>query len=114
MYNEDENELKTTLTGVIHNYNEMRIDENLDFKKEDFIVFVICDGYNAIPESFKKFATEKQFYDEDVLIQKGFMVKDKSGKCKMKEMKEIMDAGVAKCPSNIIHMFQVQSWDFGL
>jgi hypothetical protein len=58
MYNEDEGELKTTLKGVIHNYNELRLDPTLDFKKEDLVVFLICDGYDRIPESFKKFATD--------------------------------------------------------
>ena len=33
MYNEDEDELKTTLTGVLQNYNELKRDENLGFKK---------------------------------------------------------------------------------
>lgn len=56
MYNEDENELRTTLSGLIQNYNELRIDPELNFKKQDFVVFLICDGYDRIPESFKKFA----------------------------------------------------------
>lgn len=67
MYNENEDELKNTLTGLIHNYNELRGDPKLDFKKEDFIVFLICDGYDKIPESFKKYATEKNFFDVSVL-----------------------------------------------
>lgn len=35
---------------------------------------------------------------------------------KMKSMKDIMDAGVLPkdIPLNIIHMFQISSWDFGL
>ena len=45
MYNEDEHELKNTLNGVFHNYNELRIDKELNFKKEDFIVFLVVDGY---------------------------------------------------------------------
>lgn len=67
MYNEDEEELKRTLTGVIHNYNELRCDPELEFKKEDFIVFLVCDGYDRIPESFRKFAIEKQFLDIETL-----------------------------------------------
>ena len=104
MYNEDEQELRNTLTGVIHNYNELRMDKGIDFKKEDFIVFLICDGYDRIPASFKKFATEKSFFDLDVLEQKGFMEKDRDGKIKMKDMRDIMDPGV-KVPLNVIHMF---------
>ena len=67
MYNEDEQELKTTLSGVIHNYNELRLDNDLGFKKEDFVVFLICDGYDRIPESFKEYATDKNFFDLDIL-----------------------------------------------
>lgn len=106
MYNEDEQELRNTLTGVLHNYNELRVDKELNFKKEDFIVFLICDGYNNIPASFKKFATEKSFFDLDVLEQKGFMEKDRDGKLRMKDMRDIMDSGV-KAPLNVVHMFQV-------
>ena len=113
MYNENEQELKNTLTGVIHNYNELRMDKDLDFKKEDFVVFVIVDGFDRIPESFKRYATEKQFFDLDVLVQKGFMTKDRDGKLKMKEMRDLMDPGVKATP-NVVHLFQVQSWDFGL
>jgi hypothetical protein len=58
MYNEDEAELKTTLSGLFNNYNELRINEP-DFKKEDMVVFLICDGYQAIPKSFKEYAKEK-------------------------------------------------------
>jgi hypothetical protein len=45
MYNENEQELRDTLTGVLHNYNELRLDKSLNFKKEDFVVFLICDGF---------------------------------------------------------------------
>ena len=73
MYNEDEDELKRTLSGVIHNYNEMRLDPDLKFKKEDFIVFLVCDGYERIPESFKKYASSNNFFELDTLVEKGFM-----------------------------------------
>jgi Chitin synthase len=73
MYNEDEKELKNTLTGVIYNYNELRNDESLDFKKDDFIVFLICDGYDRIPDSFKKYATEKNFFSFETLRDKNFL-----------------------------------------
>lgn len=106
MYNEDEEELKTTLSGVIHNYNELRLDASLEYKKEDFVVFVICDGFDRIPESFKKFATEKNFFDLEVLKEKGYMTTDREGKLKMKDMRDIMDPGV-KVPLNILHLFMV-------
>ena len=47
----------------MQNYNEMRADKKLDFKKEDFIVMVVCDGFDRIPESFKRYAKEKEFFD---------------------------------------------------
>lgn len=104
MYNEDEQELKNTLTGVLHNYNELKLDKDLNFKKEDFLVFLICDGFDRIPASFQKFATEKHFFDINVLVSRGFMVKDRDGKYKMKEMRDLMEPGV-KVPLNCIHMF---------
>mmetsp|Transcript_1933 Transcript_1933/g.1388 ORF Transcript_1933/g.1388 Transcript_1933/m.1388 type:complete len:165 (+) Transcript_1933:212-706(+) len=116
MYNENESELKDTLAGVIHNYNELRNEEELDFKKEDFVVFLICDGYERIPKSFKDYATQKHFFDLDLLIAKGFMEQDRDKNWKMKDMRDLMEQGVdpKKVPTNIIHMFQVSTWDFGL
>lgn len=73
MYNEDENELKSSLLGVMHNYNEMRNDPNINMKKEDFLIFIICDGFDRIPESFRKYATERNFFDIDTLKEKDFM-----------------------------------------
>lgn len=113
MYNEDEQELRNTLNGVIYNYNELRNDASLDFKKEDFVVFLICDGYDRIPESFKKYATEKNFFSLETL-QRHFMDQDRDKRWKMKDMRDIMDPGAPKIPTNIVHMFQVCTWDFGL
>jgi hypothetical protein len=42
------------------------------------------------------------------------MEKDREGNYKMKDMRDIMDPSVKKLPDNLIHCFQVQSWDFGL
>ena len=61
-----------TLRGVLHNYNCMRLDQGKNFTKDDFLVVVVCDGYDRIPESFKKLAREKGFLDEDLLVKKGF------------------------------------------
>lgn len=114
MYNEDENELKNTLTGVIYNYNEMRNDTNLDFKKDDMVVFLICDGYERITESFKKYAKEKGFFDAETLQDRQFLEQDRDKKWKMKDMRDLMDQGIKEHPTNIVHMFQVCTWDFGL
>ena len=56
MYNENEKELKDTLTGVVQNYNVLHMDGEL--KQEDILVVLVCDGFERIPESFKKYATE--------------------------------------------------------
>ena len=57
MYNENEQELKNTLRGIIHNYNCFRTkveeDDKTKLNKDDFCVTIICDGYDNIPESFK-------------------------------------------------------------
>jgi hypothetical protein len=115
MYNEDEDELKTTLTGVISNYNELRNDPDLKFKKNDLIVFLISDGFNGIPESFRKYAIDKQFLDVEQLQHLGFMSdKNRDKKLQMLDMRDIMDPGVKNIPTNIVHMFQLCTWDFGL
>ena len=53
MYNEDESELRTTMRGCLENYNALKPDKSCDFTKDDFLVVLICDGYDKIPESFK-------------------------------------------------------------
>ena len=64
MYNEDSAELKSTLRGLVHNYNCFRADPNFDLTKDDFLIFVVCDGYDRIPDDFKNLAREKGFLDE--------------------------------------------------
>ena len=53
MYNEELEELQTTLKGLLHNYNCLKIDPKTNFTKDDFLVVVVCDGYDAIPEGLK-------------------------------------------------------------
>jgi hypothetical protein len=83
-------------------------------RKPDMIVVCVCDGFDKIPESFRKYATKKQFLDVDILLQKGFMTQDRDGELKMKTMEEIVGKNVKKVPKNIVHLFQVCSWDFGV
>jgi len=93
MYNEDELELKNTLRGIIHNYNCFRSDDKkYKLTKDDFCVTIICDGYDRIPDSFKKHARDKGFLDEELLVQRGYMNKDeKTGAYKMRPLADIMD-----------------------
>ena len=117
MYNEDEQELKNTLRGIVHNYNCFRAeDEKYGLCKDDFCVTIICDGYDRIPDSFKKHARAKGFLDEDHLVDLGYMSKDDKGTYKMRPLKDIMDISVAEddIPKNILHVWQVTTWDLGL
>lgn len=116
MYNEDETELQTTLRGCLHNYNCLKAEPLHSFTKDDFLVVVICDGYDRIPASLKALAREKGFLDEEVLFQKGFMETNRDNEFKMKDMRDIMDEGVPtdKIPTNLLHCFQITTWDFGI
>lgn len=116
MYNEDESQLMATLAGVMHNYNCLRMDEKTKFTKDDMLVVLICDGYERIPESFRKLARDKQFLDEQLLAARGFMTQDKDGTLKMKPISDLMQQGVPdhKVPTNLLHLFQLTSFDFGL
>ena len=108
MYNEHVGELKTTLRGLIHNYNCFRSDKSYNLKKDDFLIFIVCDGYDRIPDCFKKLATDKGFLDESILEAKGFATRDeRSGKLSMRPLRDIMDKSVADkdVPSNLLHVF---------
>ena len=78
MYNEDEKELKMTLRGLVHNYNCFRAEKKNKFTKDDFLIFIVCDGYDRIPDSFKELAREKGFLDENKLVDRGFMDYDEN------------------------------------
>ena len=109
--------MKDTLRGLIHNYNCFRADENFNLTKDDFLIFIVCDGYDRIPDDFKELSREKGWLDEKVLIDKGFMSKDpRDGKLKMRPIDEIMDKKVKAedVPQNLLHVFQVTTWDVGL
>ncbi len=62
------------------------------------------------------YAFEKQLFDIEALKERGFMDQDREGKWKMKDMRDIMDKTVPlkDIPTNIIHMFQLSTWDFGI
>lgn len=97
MYNEDQNELINTLNGLVENYIELREDKELQFEKDDFLVFIICDGYDKIPAEFREYAKDKGFFDQEI-IQNYMKVDRETKQFKMKDMKEIMDDGVEEIP----------------
>lgn len=108
MYNEHVAELKTTLRGLIHNYNCFRADKDYNIQKDDFLIFIVCDGYDNIAECFKKLATEKGFLDESILEAKGFATRDeRTGKLKMRPLRDVMDKSVADkdVPNNLLHVW---------
>ena len=73
MYNEDEAELQYTMEGVLRNHLQITGDDRLEFGDEELIVVIICDGHDKIPESFKTFAADEGIYNEDYLIENGYM-----------------------------------------
>ena len=46
MYNESEDELQTTMSGVLQNYNAMYMDNDLRMRQQDFVVVLVCDGFD--------------------------------------------------------------------
>jgi hypothetical protein len=48
MYNENEEELKWTLKGLIQNYNIMHTDPDVKMSQQDLVVCCVCDGYDQI------------------------------------------------------------------
>lgn len=105
MYNEDIGELKTTMKGVMQNYNAMYMDQDIKMRQEDLVVVLVSDGYEKLTAEFKEFAREMQFLDETVLIEKGFMEVDRDGKFAMVPMEKIIDKKVKVVPKNMLHMF---------
>jgi len=116
MYNETEDELQATLTGVIQNYNAMYLDPDLKLRQQEFVVVLVCDGYDNVTDSFKKFAKTHGFFDEQIMRDKGYMYKDNRGDWKMKTMRQLMRPEVKDddVPKNALHLFQVCTWNFGL
>ena len=49
MYNENEQELKDTMRGVLQNYNFMCKDPRIKMQQHDLIVVCVCDGFTNIP-----------------------------------------------------------------
>jgi hypothetical protein len=70
------------------------------------IVALVCDGYDAITEVFKKFAHQKKFFDEKILQKMGFMERTRDDDWKMKTMGDLMK-GVRdeNVPKNCLHLF---------
>ena len=64
MYNEAEQEIDFTVRGLLQNFEEMRQDPRLSFGEEEMYVVLLCDGHDKIPQSFKKYASDRGFYDE--------------------------------------------------
>lgn len=118
MYNEDTVELKNTLRGLIHNYNTFRADPAYKgkFSKDDFLIFIVVDGYDALTEDFKKFAREKGFLDEEEAVARKLMTRkvvedertgEQRNQYKMRPIEEIMEKHVKEkeIPQNLLHVW---------
>ena len=92
----------------------MYLDKRVKMRQQDLVVVCVCDGFDKIPDSFKKYATQNKFFDVSILKKKGFMYKDRDDTWKMKTMEELMDKNVKEVPKNLLHLFQVCTWDFGI
>ena len=42
-------------------------DPKVNIRQNEVVVVCVCDGFDKIPESFKKYATEKKFLDIELL-----------------------------------------------
>ena len=79
------------------------------------IVALVCDGFDKLAPEFKEFAYEKQFFDQEILRHNDFLKKNRDGNWNMKEMGElILEGREEDLPPNILHCFQVRTWDFDL
>ena len=92
----------------------MYMDGSVKVRQKDMVVVCVCDGFDKIPQSFLDYATKNQFFDINVLKEKGFLKEGRDGKWEMKEMDDLMDKNAKNVPKNILHLFQVCTWDFGL
>ena len=92
----------------------MYMDPDIKMKQRDLVVVLVCDGYEKIPDSFKKYATEHNLLDLNILKEKGFMEQNRDGKWQMKTMDDLVDNSVKDVPKNCLHLFQACTWDFGL
>ena len=41
----------------------MYMDEEIQMRQRDLVVVLVCDGYEKIPESFRKYAEKHKFFD---------------------------------------------------
>ena len=115
MFNEDEVDLKNTLKGVMSNFWSLTDSSTANFTTEDFTVVLVCDGYERIPESFKKYARNKGFLDEEQLVEQGFMTKNSDGNYKPKPLDSLVVSQEASMvPQNLLQCFEATTADFGI
>ena len=54
---------------------------------DEMLAVLLCDGHDKIPSSFKSYAREHGFYDEQALIEDGY-TNFVDGACKMRRIDE--------------------------
>lgn len=103
------------MKGVLENLSEMQSDQRVKFGSEEMFVVLLCDGYSKMQQSFKQFGFKHGFYNEQVMIEDGYM-KFVDGKCHMRQIDEIfglqqMYHGFhsSEVPANFLHLFYVKT-----
>lgn len=115
MYNEDVEEFKTTMRGVLQNIEVLAQDPHTNIKKNDVLVVLCCDGAVQIPQSFIDYLTERKALDFNLLKEKGFATFDETTqRYKMRDIEDFMEQGQESYPNNLLHMFGTTLDDFGI
>lgn len=115
MYNEDIEEFKLTMRGILQNYEVLCQDPKIRMKRNDLLVVLCCDGFDKIPESFIDYLTELKALDSKLLRDKGYAEQDEAtGRTKMRPIQDFMEPGQGSYPTNLLHVFGACVEDFGL
>jgi len=115
MYNEDVDEFKLTMRGIMQNYEVLCQDPKIRMKRNDLVVVLCCDGFDKIPQSFIDYLTELKALDAKLLREKGYAYIDEAtGRTKMRPIKDFMEQGMENYPNNLLHVFGAVVEDFHL
>jgi hypothetical protein len=115
MYNEDLDEFKLTMRGILQNYEVLCQDPKVRMKRNDLLVVLCCDGFDKIPASFIDYLSDLGVLDAKVLRDKGYAQHDETtGRTKMRPIRDFMEQGQSSYPTNLLHVFGACIEDFGI
>ena len=114
MYNEDVQELKDTMKGVITSIYELQ--EKIHLEPQDICIFLIADGFKQVRMSkgFLEFMKEYGFYDENLIPKEYFNEEEEADGSIRKDCATKFDWDVNGVDSdnplnNVIHLFQSET-----